>query len=85
MNLELRQGYLYGLLAYGLWGLVPLYFKQIAELNVYEILMHRMAWCALFLAIVITIVSRWGDVVRVLRSPPLLAALVLSASLIAVT
>lgn len=83
MTHEHRQGILYGLLAYGLWGLVPLYFKQITSVSTSEILMHRMIWCGLFLAIVVTFAKRWPDVVRVLTTPRLLGLLIVSALLIA--
>jgi chloramphenicol-sensitive protein RarD len=83
MTNDQRQGILYGLLAYGLWGLVPLYFKQLRSVPAVEVLMHRMVWCALFLSIIVTVARRWGDVARVLRTPKLLGLLLLSAILIA--
>lgn len=83
MTNEHRQGVVYGLLAYGLWGLVPLYFKQLTSISASEILMHRMIWCALFLAVVVTAARRWADVGRVFRTPKLLGLLTISAALIA--
>jgi chloramphenicol-sensitive protein RarD len=86
MSPEQRQGYAYGLVSYGLWGLVPLYFKQlqIRDVEPLEILMHRVAWCAVFLALIIFLARRWGDVFRVLRTPKLLGLLALSAIFIAI-
>lgn len=80
-----RQGYFYGLLAYGLWGLVPLYFAQINRCHVppHEFLMHRIVWCALFLGFLVTILGRWADVLRTLKSPRLFALFVTSSLLIA--
>jgi chloramphenicol-sensitive protein RarD len=83
MTSEHRQGILYGLLSYGLWGLVPLYFHQVKSIAAIEVLMHRAIWCAGFLSIVVTIVGRWGDVLRVFRTPKTLCLLILSAALIA--
>jgi len=84
MTNDQRQGVIYGLLAYGLWGVVPLYFKLLSQVSTGEILMHRMLWCGLFLAIVVTIARRWGDVLRVFRTPRLLGLLCVSALLIGV-
>ncbi len=83
MTTDQRQGIVYGLLSYGLWGLVPLYFKQLSAVSALEVLMHRMIWCALFLSIIVTLARRWGDVIRVARTPKLFGLLVLSAFLIA--
>ena len=83
MTTDQRQGIVYGLLAYGLWGLVPLYFKQLIAVDASEVLMHRMIWCALFLSFIVTLARRWGDVIRVFRTPRILGLLVLSAFLIA--
>src|SRR5690349_10002311 len=79
---EHRQGIVYGLLAYGLWGLVPLYFRLVRAVPPVETLMHRVVWCALLLAIVVTLARRWRDVGGVFRKPKLLAALAISAGLI---
>jgi chloramphenicol-sensitive protein RarD len=84
MTTNYRQGFAYGLLSYGLWGLVPLYFKRLTHIPANEMLMHRMIWCALFLTLVVSIVQRWGDVARVFKAPKLLGLLALSALFIAI-
>lgn len=45
---ELRRGYVLGLLAYVIWGLFPLYFKQLEEIPALEIIVQRVVWSALF-------------------------------------
>src|SRR5262249_22166533 len=45
-----REGLLYGLAAYGWWGLVPVYFKAVADLPAVEILAQRIVWSLFFLA-----------------------------------
>ncbi|UPT74788.1 MAG: EamA family transporter RarD [Elusimicrobiota bacterium] len=42
-------GLLYALGAFGLWGLSPLYWRLLAHVPPFEILLHRVAWSALFL------------------------------------
>ncbi|MBO2901675.1 EamA family transporter RarD [Aeromonas dhakensis] len=70
-----RQGLIYALCAYTLWGLAPIYFKTIAAVPAAEILTHRMIWsCALLL--VLTLLGRqWHKVQAVLRQPKVLLTL----------
>jgi chloramphenicol-sensitive protein RarD len=80
-----RSGVLFGLAAYGVWGLMPIYF---AELNrtaePVEVLAHRIAWSAAFLVFLVTGLRRWPDVARCFRARRLLVLLSLSTVLIAV-
>ncbi|MEV3821745.1 EamA family transporter RarD [Aeromonas dhakensis] len=70
-----RQGVIYALCAYTLWGLAPIYFKAIAAVPAAEILTHRMIWsCALLL--VLTLLGRqWHKVQAILRQPKVLLTL----------
>jgi chloramphenicol-sensitive protein RarD len=79
-----RQGLLYGLAAYGWWGLVPLYFKLIADLPPAEVLAHRILWSLLFLGLLLRYSKRWHEVWRCFRSRRVLLALLGSTLLIAV-
>ncbi len=78
-----RGGLVYGLLAYGLWGLVPLYFKALGSVPPIQILAHRIVWSVVFLTVLLTFRRRWPDMLRCLRSPKLLAMLAVSSVLIA--
>jgi chloramphenicol-sensitive protein RarD len=79
---HVRAGLLYAFAAYGMWGLVPLYFKSV-ECPPHEIVAHRVLWSALFLAIVLTAVRRWPEVVAVFRSRKTVLMLLASAYLVA--
>ena len=79
-----RHGLLYGLAAYGLWGLIPLYFKSVADVAPLEVLAHRALWSFVMLALLIGWLGRWAELRRELRSPRLLAMLALTSLLIAV-
>jgi chloramphenicol-sensitive protein RarD len=46
----MNRGFWYGVLAYGLWGLFPIYFKQIGHVPAMEVLGHRIVWSFLILA-----------------------------------
>ena len=41
---QFRSGLIYGLIAYTCWGIVPLYFRQLAGVDTLEILAHRITW-----------------------------------------
>lgn len=73
-----RQGVVYGVLSYGLWGLIPLYFKLVSEVTPEEVLAQRVVWSCVLLALLITAVGRWKDVRPALASRSTL--LMLSAS-----
>lgn len=64
-----RAGLLYGLAAYGWWGLVPLYFKAIDRIPPLEILAQRIVWSMLFLAVLLRAVGRWNEVKRCFHRP----------------
>jgi chloramphenicol-sensitive protein RarD len=72
-----------GLAAYGLWGLIPLYFKSVAGIAPLEVLAHRALWSCVMLVLLIGWRGRWAELRRELRSPKLLAMLALTSLLIA--
>jgi chloramphenicol-sensitive protein RarD len=78
-----RAGLLYGLAAYGWWGLVPLYFKAVADVPAVEILAQRIVWSVAFLALVLAWARRWQDVARCFGDRKLLLTLLGSTVLIA--
>ena len=41
---ETRKGLLYGIAAYSLWGVVPLFWKLIDQVDPVEVLAHRAVW-----------------------------------------
>lgn len=45
-------GTIYGFLAYGLWGVLPLYFHALAPATAWEILAHRIVWSLLLTVVV---------------------------------
>src|SRR5262249_55529994 len=79
-----REGLFYGLAAYGLWGLVPLYFKALERVAPLEILAHRVVWSVLFLAVFISLGKRWPELARCFRSRTALPVLLASTVLLAV-
>jgi chloramphenicol-sensitive protein RarD len=72
----------YAAAAYLTWGLFPLYFRALHGVPAPEVLAHRVVWSAGFMALLVTALRRWPDVLRQARSPGTLAALASSAVLI---
>ncbi|MBL8829472.1 MAG: EamA family transporter RarD [Planctomycetaceae bacterium] len=50
---ESRAGLIYGIVAYGLWGAMPLFFRQMAGVSPVEILAHRALWSFVFVALIV--------------------------------
>lgn len=79
-----RLGVACGITAYGFWGLIPLYFKLVADVAPTEVLAHRAAWSFVALSVMVLAWGRWRDVWREMRKPKMLAMLSASTLLIAV-
>jgi chloramphenicol-sensitive protein RarD len=79
---ERRTGILAGLGAYGMWGLFPLYFPLLEPAGGVEIVAHRVLWSLLFVALLLTVLRRWGQVAAVLRDRRSLLVLAGAAVLI---
>ena len=75
------RGLLYGVIAYGTWGLAPLYWQLLKPAMPLEILAHRMTWSLVFLAIVNQLRRNWGEIRKVLQTPRLLRLLTAAALL----
>jgi chloramphenicol-sensitive protein RarD len=78
----MSTGALYAALAFALWGIFPLYFRQIATVPSGEILIHRIVWSLVFVVIVLTMRRQWAWLKPVLRQPRVLAAFTASAVLL---
>lgn len=78
-----RRGFLFGAAAYISWGFFPLYFPLLEPAGAVEILSHRVVWSLAFVALLITLVRKWGSIGRVARSPRRLAMLGAAAVFIA--
>ncbi|MGN4934523.1 EamA family transporter RarD [Aeromonas rivipollensis] len=70
-----RQGIIYALCAYTLWGLAPIYFKTISAVPAAEILTHRMIWSCALLMVMTLLARQWHKVQAVLRQPKVLLTL----------
>ncbi|MEU1177279.1 EamA family transporter RarD [Streptomyces sp. NPDC005820] len=81
---EGRIGLLNGFAAYGMWGLVPLFWPLLKPAGAVEILAHRMVWSLAFVAAALLVVRRWAWAGELLRQPRRLGLVVIAAAVITV-
>lgn len=82
-----RRGLAYGVGAYLLWGLFPLYWPHLKPAGAPEVLAHRIIWSLLFVVVLLHFAARRlgtppGSLRRLAAEPRRLAMLSLAASLI---
>ena len=82
---QFRAGLLYGLIAYVIWGLIPLYFHAVAYVAAGEILAHRIVWS--FPILLVLVAGLRGGLAKlraVLLDRRLVAILLGSAALLSI-
>ena len=77
-----RQGVLFAISAYTMWGIAPLFFKQLVDIPAPEILIHRIMWSFLLLFGLLVAMRRLSNTVAVLRNPKQLCVLALTSVLL---
>jgi chloramphenicol-sensitive protein RarD len=81
-----RTGIIAGISAYVIWGLVPIFFKQIVEIPAVEIIAHRVVWAMLLMTALIGFGRGFGrgfgDALRIARQPAQLARIALASALV---
>lgn len=55
------SGVLYAIGAYGIWGILPIYWKAMKQIPAGDILAHRIFWSFLFLAAIISGLRKWDE------------------------
>ena len=78
-----RTGLLYGLFAYGLWGVLPIYFKQLTGVSAIDIVAHRIVWSLFFLGLLLTLTGGWTEARAAVRHRRTLLLLLATSVLIA--
>lgn len=78
----MHTGLVYALLAFGTWGLFPLYFRFIATVPPLEVVLHRSVWSLLLVLGVLAWQQRWAWLGDTLRRPKHLALFTVSALLL---
>lgn len=77
-----RDGIVAALGAYLLWGMVPIFFKQIAAVPALEIIAHRVLWSLLLVGALLAVRGRLGSVWRHAGNPRTLVRVAVAAALV---
>lgn len=78
-----RDGLIAAFLAYLMFGVLPVYFKVLADVGALEVLVHRIVWAVPFGALIIFVRRQWPEVRRALADGRVFGFLALAAVLIA--
>ncbi|WP_419877187.1 EamA family transporter RarD [Brevibacillus centrosporus] len=78
----MKQGVLYGIVAYLAWGMLPFYWKLFQSMGSLEILAHRIVWSLIFVLFIIVITKRWKPLWAAAPGAKLKGALFLCSMLI---
>lgn len=77
-------GLAFGLAAFSIWSLTPLYFKELTGLGAVEVVAHRILWSGVFLLFVLTAGRLWPATAQALSNPRVLLTLFASAAINAI-
>ncbi|CAM3837947.1 MULTISPECIES: EamA family transporter RarD [Paenibacillus] len=79
----MNNGLVNAIIAYIMWGVLPLYWKLFDNVPAGEILSHRVVWSFVFMGILVALQRRWGELRKIAASRSLLLSLTASGLLIA--
>nr|WP_095506763.1 EamA family transporter RarD [Paraferrimonas sedimenticola] len=78
-----RQGILFAIAAYVMWGIAPIYFKQLGQVPADEILMHRVIWSFWLVIAIVALQRNFGRVRALAKQPKNLMVLCFTSVVIA--
>jgi chloramphenicol-sensitive protein RarD len=77
-------GLLFGVSAYTLWGLFPIYWPLLKPANPLEIVSHRAVWTLVFCFIILALTKTLNSTLSLLKRPKIVAGLFLGSILISI-
>ncbi len=81
---KFNKGLLFGISAYIIWGLLPLYWKLVEETGAYEILAHRGIWSLLICISLLALRKQLKSAYVMVRSSRTLSLLFLASGLLTI-
>ena len=82
MQKSVYTGLTTAITAYFIWGLSPIYWKSLAAVPAFEILMHRMIWSFVFLFPLIFFTGRKAALNAAVQSPKVMLILLSTTLLV---
>lgn len=58
LNQKNLLGYIYTFSGYAIWGILPIYWKWLSDVDSAEIIFHRILWTSIYLGIIVAIFYR---------------------------
>jgi chloramphenicol-sensitive protein RarD len=80
----MNRGHWEGVGAYGLWGLLPVYWKWLSHVSPVQILCHRIVWSFLFLFLAVLLLRQWKSFSRAVLRPRVIPVYTLAAGLVTI-
>jgi len=80
---SVKSGAVMAVVAYSLWGLLPIYWKLLGAVPAIEVLTHRIVWSLGFIAVLLFARRGWRRTLGFLRDRETRGAMLLSTALIA--
>lgn len=81
---KVNKGLLFGVSAYIIWGLLPLYWKLVEEAGAYEILAHRGIWSLLICVSLLALRKQLKSAYEMVRSSRTFSLLFLASGLLTI-
>lgn len=63
-----KLGFFYIIVAYIVWGLLPIYWKWLQAVPAGEVLAHRVVWAFVFMVLIVLFMKRWKPFVQTLQA-----------------
>ncbi len=79
-----RAGLVHGVLAYGLWGAVAVYWKLLAGVDPVELIAHRALWGLVTFTVIVIAAGQWQAFRAALADRRIVGVMALSGGLLAV-
>ena len=84
MHEDTPRGFAFAGAAFLIWGLLPFYFRALADVPTAEVIAHRILWAVPVALAVLIWLGRTADLRAALRTPRMLGMAFITASLISV-
>lgn len=81
-NEDSKAGFVFALMAYVIWGFLPLFMKALAHVSPAEVISHRVIWSLPVAGAVLIALGRTADLRAAIRSPKMLGMAAMTATLI---
>lgn len=75
-------GFLYGVIAYTMWGIFPLFFNLLRHVPSTEVLLHRVIWSFVFVSLLMLLAGQRKRIIQAFKTPGLLQGLAISSLLV---